>query len=458
MEDRVLYWFRELSRIPRVSGNEQRVSDWLVAQAKAMGLVAEQDEALNVIIRKGEGNPVILQGHMDMVGEKEADSPHDFHTDPIRLVEKDGMLYADRTTLGADNGAAVALALSLLEEDDPALPAFEVLVTSGEEIGLLGANALAPGKLKGKMMLNLDAETEGEFLVSCAGGQTVLLDLPLAREEGKQTCLEVSLKGFRGGHSGIEIDKGRLNAIKELGQWLKRHNARLAGLEAPGKFNAISRRATALVTAESADTLIKDQQNQQALWRETEPEAQLVIREAGSMKPLSPEASEALIALINGLPNGIHTLSPDLPGLVESSSNLGVITQEEDQLSLSISIRSSAPDKMNEIEQAVRDLAGKAGATVRVQGAYPGWAYEKISPLRDSAVRVWERMFGRAPQLNAIHAGLECGVIKSKYPEVQMLSMGPNMYKVHTPQEHLDLASMGRMAQYIKELLKELKR
>ncbi len=281
-------------------------------------------------------------------------------------------------------------------------------------------------------MLNLDAETEGEFLVSCAGGQTVLLDLPLAQEE-ELTCLEVSLKGFRGGHSGIEIDKGRLNAIKELGQWLKRHGARLAGLEAPNKFNAISRRATALVTAESADTLIKDHQSQQALWWETEPEAQLVIREPGSMKPLSPGASEALMALINGLPNGIYTLSPDLPGLVESSSNLGVITQEEDQLSLSVSIQSSAPDKMNEIEQTVRDLAGRPGPRSGCRALIPAGPMRRTVRCGTAPSGCGSGCSERAPHLNAIHAGLECGVIKSNTRKYRCCPWGPTCTRCTPP-------------------------
>lgn len=453
----VLKWFRELSRIPHVSGDEQRLSDWLVKTARGMGLKAEQDEAFNVIIRKGGGTPVILQGHMDMVGEKDSGSAHDFSRDPLRLIEKEGMLYADGTTLGADNGLAVAMALALLEADDPKLPALEVLITTGEEVGLLGAHALKPGKLKGRQLINLDGETEGIFLTSCAGGETVGLRLDTQREAEETPCLEVRLEGFRGGHSGVEIDKGRLNAIRELAAWLKDRGAVLAGFEAPGKFNAISRQAAARVSVQSAGALRDSLEEQLALWQQAEPRAVLTLRETAPCRPLTPASSGALLSLITALPNGVYSWSQDLPGLVESSSNLGVIEEGPGRISLTASIRSSDPNKMAEIEQEMRRLAGEAGAQVALSGAYPGWAYEKESPLRDTAVRVWQAQFGKAPQVSAVHGGLECGVLKAKYPEVQMLSLGSDLHEVHTPREHADLASLARVYGFLKELLKALK-
>lgn len=455
--DRVLKWFREISQIPHVSGDEKRLSDWLVKTAESMGLEAEQDEACNVIIRKGKGSPVILQGHMDMVGEKEADSPHDFAKDPLKLVEKGGMLYADDTTLGADNGLAVAMGLALLEEDDPALPSLEVLITTGEEMGLIGAHALAPGKLKGKQLLNLDGETEGVFLTSCAGGQTMAFAMKKELEEAKVPCVEVKLADFQGGHSGVEIDKGRLNAAKELAKWLKDNNAHLAGYEAPGKFNAISRQATAWITADSAGPLKNNLTDQLIRWRKAEPQAKLTIAESAPRRPLSQAFSGKLLNFITLLPNGVNSWSEDLPGLVESSSNLGVIEDGEKTITLTSSLRSSAPAKMAEIDEKMRQLAREARAEVTVSGAYPGWAFEKKSPLRDTAVMVWKARFGKAPQVSAVHGGLECGVLKAKYPNVQMLSFGPDLHEVHTPREHADLASLERVYGFLKELLKALK-
>lgn len=455
--DRVLKWFREISQIPHVSGDEKRLSDWLVKTAESMGLKAEQDEAYNVIIRKGQGSPVILQGHMDMVGEKEADSSHDFAKDPLRLVEKDGMLYATGTTLGADNGLAVAMGLALLEEDDPALPSLEVLITTGEELGLIGAHALAPGKLKGKQLINLDGETEGVFLTSCAGGQTMAFTIQKELETVEVPCVEVRLADFRGGHSGVEIDKGRLNAAKELAKWLKDHNAHLAGYEAPGKFNAISRQAVAWVTADSAGPLQECLTEQLLRWQKSEPQAKLTVAEAAPRRPLSQAFSRKLLSFLTLLPNGVSSWSKDLPGLVESSSNLGVIENGTETITLTSSLRSSAPAKMAEIDEKMRQLAREAGAEVSVSGAYPGWAFEKESPLRDTAVRVWQAQFGKAPQVSAVHGGLECGVLKAKYPDVQMLSFGPDLHEVHTPREHADLASLGRIYGFLKELLKALK-
>mgnify|MGYP000876366704 CR=1 FL=1 len=453
----VLKWFRELSKIPHVSGDEQRISDWLVKTAIDMGLEVEQDKAFNVIIKKGQGEPVILQGHMDMVGEKDANSPHDFAKDPLELSEREGMLYANGTTLGADNGLAVAMGLALLEDHDPQLPALEVLITTGEEVGLLGAHALAPGKLKGKQLINLDGETEGVFLTSCAGGETVAFALNMAREAQEVPCLEVSLGGFRGGHSGVEIDKDRLNAIKELAAWLKDKGARLAGFEAPGKFNAISRQARAYVTQASAEEILKYQRRQAEQWRQIEEDTQLVIREAAPLKPYTQEASQNLLDLITRMPNGVYTWSEDLPGLVESSSNLGVVEEGQDTLTLTASIRSSQPAKMAEIEDKMRALAKEFDAKVTLSGAYPGWAYEKESPLRDKAVKMWEAQFGSSPQVTAVHGGLECGVLKAKYPEIQMLSIGSNLHEVHTPREHADLASLKRVYGFLRELLKSLK-
>ncbi len=206
-------WFRRIAQIPRVSGNERAISDWLVQTARGMGLEARQDEALNVVIRKGQGTPITLQGHMDMVGEKEAGSGHDFASDPIQLVEKGDMLYADGTTLGADNGMAVAVMLSLMEEQDDTLPPLEALITTGEEVGLIGANRLTGDMLRGRALINLDAEEEGVFLTSCAGGETVHARFTPQREGTACPTLRLTLGGFRGGHSGLEIDKGRLNAI-----------------------------------------------------------------------------------------------------------------------------------------------------------------------------------------------------------------------------------------------------
>ena len=449
-------WFRRIAQIPRVSGNERAISDWLVQTARGMGLEARQDEALNVVIRKGQGTPITLQGHMDMVGEKEAGSGHDFASDPIQLVEKGDMLYADGTTLGADNGMAVAMMLSLMEEQDDTLPPLEALITTGEEVGLIGANRLTSDMLRGRALINLDAEEEGVFLTSCAGGETVHARFTPHREGTACPTLRIALGGFRGGHSGLEIDKGRLNAIKELAALLRQNGAQLVSLTAQGKFNAISRQAEAVVAVQDEGTLIDRAEQALAAWRKQEPEAVLNIAAADPAQPMTRPASDALLALLAAWPNGVHTMSEDLPGLVESSANLGLIEQQGDTLTITASIRSSAPARMQELEDAMRALCDRAGGTIEITGKYPGWAYEKESALRDTAVRVWQEQFGQKPKLTAVHAGLECGLIKARYPAMPMLSMGPDLYDVHTPREHVSLSSVARMDAYLRALLRAL--
>ena len=449
-------WFRRIAQIPRVSGNERAISDWLVQTARGMGLEARQDEALNVVIRKGQGTPITLQGHMDMVGEKEAGSGHDFARDPIQLVEKGDMLYAVGTTLGADNGMAVAMMLSLMEEQDDTLPPLEALITTGEEVGLIGANRLTGDMLRGRALINLDAEEEGVFLTSCAGGETVHARFTPHREGTACPTLRIALGGFRGGHSGLEIDKGRLNAIKELAALLRQNGAQLVSLTAQGKFNAISRQAEAVVAVQDEGTLIDRAEQALAAWRKQEPEAVLNIAAADPAQPMTRPASDALLALLAAWPNGVHTMSEDLPGLVESSANLGLIEQQGDTLTITASIRSSAPARMQELEDAMRALCDRAGGTIEITGKYPGWAYEKESALRDTAVRVWQDQFGQKPKLTAVHAGLECGLIKARYPDMPMLSMGPDLYDVHTPREHVSLSSVARMDAYLRALLRAL--
>ena len=449
-------WFRRIAQIPRVSGNERAISDWLVQTARGMGLEARQDEALNVVIRKGQGTPITLQGHMDMVGEKEAGSGHDFARDPIQLVKKGDMLYAVGTTLGADNGMAVAMMLSLMEEQDDTLPPLEALITTGEEVGLIGANRLTSDMLRGRALINLDAEEEGVFLTSCAGGETVHARFTPHREGTACPTLRIALGGFRGGHSGLEIDKGRLNAIKELAALLRQNGAQLVSLTAQGKFNAISRQAEAVVAVQDEGTLIDRAEQALAAWRKQEPEAVLNIAAADPAQPMTRPASDALLTLLSAWPNGVHTMSEDLPGLVESSANLGLIEQQGDTLTITASIRSSAPARMQELEDAMRALCDRAGGTIEITGKYPGWAYEKESTLRDTAVRVWQEQFGQKPQLTAVHAGLECGLIKARYPDMPMLSMGPNLYDVHTPREHVSLSSVARMDAYLRALLRAL--
>lgn len=456
-QNNVFDWFRALSRVPRVSGEEKAISDWMVRAAHEMGLEVLQDSASNIIIRKGDGTPVILQGHLDMVGEKEADSPHDFHQDALDIIEEDGWLKADKTTLGADNGMALAMMLTLLHDEDAGLPTLELVMTTGEEVGLTGAHQLPEGKLKGNMLINLDAEEEGVFLTSCAGGETIRLRFTPKYERDAVPCTRITLGGLRGGHSGLEINSQRVNAIKALGELLHESQARLCRFEAPGKFNAICRQASAVIPTEDLDLLTRHAKDWLEKIRVLEKDARFTTEEAEASTPLTGESARKWTGLLHTWPDGVYTMSPDLEGLVESSSNLGLAEEENGAWLLTASLRSSSPEKMAELENKLRALAKEAGGEIQISGAYPGWAFEKESPLRDTAVQVWQRLFGQPPRITAIHAGLECGVIKSKYPHVQMLSLGPTLLDVHTPRERVEKASVERVYHFLRELLKELK-
>ncbi|UTC61955.1 aminoacyl-histidine dipeptidase [Treponema sp. OMZ 787] len=469
----VFKWFYEISQIPRGSGNERAISDFLVKFAKDRNLEVHQDKAMNVIIKKSgtagyEKSPaVIIQGHMDMVCEKEASSNHDFLKDPIKFVVKDGMLYADKTTLGGDDGIAVAYALTVLDSKDIPHPPLEVLITTEEETGMGGAMALTDEHLQGSRLLNIDSEEEGVFLVSCAGGANIHVFFDIKKEAAKGKFLKVTVGGLLGGHSGIEINKQRANSIKLLGRVLYniKQNEKINIVEISGgsKHNAIAKDAYAVIAVENADAVLKIVEKMAAdfkgEYRAVDKLLSLTAAEAQnpSGQMFTKELTHNIIEFMAGIPNGVQYMSMEIPGLVQTSLNNGVLEEIDGRIKFTTSVRSSVKSALDEIVDVLRIQAERCGAEFKKASEYPAWEYSPDSPVRDAAVNVYKKLNGKEPVITAIHAGLECGLLKKTLPTVDAVSFGPNLYDVHTPNEHMDIASVERVWKFLLAYLAELK-
>lgn len=469
---RVFYYFEELTKIPRGSGNEKQVSDYLVRFAKEHGLDCVQDPLMNVIIRKPatagyETLPtVILQGHMDMVNEKNGDKDHDFDKDPLSLIIKEDHIYADGTTLGADNGIAVAMALAILESDEIPHPPLEALFTVEEETGLTGAAKLDGSLLHGQYLINIDSEEEGEFLVSCAGGARTKLEVPITKvAPSKSKTFLLSVKGLKGGHSGMDIIKGRGNSNKIMGRILydlsKSLSYELGDLFGGSKMNAIPRECTALIRidADAASVL----PSFISRWNEIlqnelfgKDEGVLVSCEASSVSSqvLCEQSKERVLATLMNIPDGIQTMSASIENLVESSVNLGVLTTEENFVILESCHRSSVGTLLDRLLDVHESLAKTVSGKLITDSRYPEWQYRPDSKLREHFQKVYKDFAGTDAKMMAIHAGVECGLLGEKVPGMDMISLGPNMYDVHTPDEHLSISSTKRVYEFILEVLR----
>lgn len=474
----VFEYFKQMNQIPRGSGNEQAVSDWLVKFAKDHNLEVVQDKALNVIIKKAgtagyeNSAPVILQGHMDMVPEKEETVDHDFKVDPIAFVVKGDFVYADGTTLGADNGIAVSYGLALLASDTIAHPPIELLVTTSEETGMDGAFALDPSLLAGRRLINIDAEEEGKLLVSCAGGIGATLKLPIVWETAPAgySAVEVKIDGLSGGHSGMEIDKQRGSANKIMGRLLFDLESALdltvAFVDGGTKHNAIPRSATISLLVKPSDEEILAQKLTQ--WNEILLNELQGVDE-GIKLAQSPSAAKVgkvfskatthhLIQILSIIPTGVINMSMAIPGLVQTSNNLGVLRTENDQITFENTIRSSVRSHKVNVANEMSLIAEATGATVEFASEYPEWQYNPKSELRDVFMAAYEELYGDKPEISAIHAGLECGLFSEKFDgKIDLISFGPNLYDVHTPQEHMSISSVERTWDYLKKALEMLK-
>lgn len=471
----VFRYFYEISQIPRGSGNEKAVSDYVVNFAKEHHLEYIQDDAWNVIIRKPgtcgyEDSPiVILQGHLDMVCEKNKDTVHDFEKDPLQLQIYGDFIKANGTTLGGDNGIAVAYSLAVLASNDIPHPPLEVLFTTNEEVGMNGAHAIQRGMLKGRRLLNLDSEEEGIFLVSCAGGMRASIHLPIEQEPLAQNkkAYEIQLRGLKGGHSGMEIIKQRANSNKLMGRVLSRlydeFDICLADISGGSKDNAIPREADAIVVTDAEVSRIEAvlhemQQAFQYEYRNTETDITLQAKSVDLPQyQFSKTTTKSAIDVLVLIPNGVLGMSLDIAGLVESSTNIGVVKVENNEIHFTSALRSSVSTKKEEIKLQIKHLAETVGARFSTTGDYPAWEYKEHSPLRDTCVRVYRELTGEEPIVTAVHAGLECGLLSEKMDDADMISMGPNMFDVHTPNERVSISSVQRVWEYLKAVLKELK-
>ncbi|WP_246565788.1 aminoacyl-histidine dipeptidase [Tissierella carlieri] len=472
---RVFYYFEQLSQIPRCSYNEENVSNYIREIGKKLGLETIQDNVLNVIIRKPatlgyeDSEGVIIQGHMDMVCEKEDTSSHDFNKDPIKLEIDGDYIHADKTTLGADNGIAVAMGLAILEDTTLEHPSIELLVTTSEETEMDGALGLSEGVLKGTRLLNVDSEEEGVLVTGSAGGELIEVKIPIEYEEVSDSYeIEIEVRGLMGGHSGMEIHKPRGNSNKILNSILREIketiDIKLISITGGTKDNAIPRQSRAKIGVNSEDLSRfndKIEEIRKKIIDENkleEPDISIGITKGNLVsKVLSSKVLSSLILLIDSISTGVFTRLPQNEEIVESSSNLAIIKTEEEQIIIQVSTRSSAESVLLELRQNILEEIDKTNASYSISGNYPEWEYNPESKLRDTALALYKEVFGKEMESTVIHAGLECGVFAKKYPNLDIISFGPNMYDVHTPKERLSILSTKRTYEYLKELLKRLK-
>ena len=468
-------WFAELSKIPRCSKNEAAAAAFVVKTAKTLGLDCQQDKVGNVVVRKPAsagraGAPMIcLQGHLDMVGEKRPDKVHDFSKDPITLVRKGNTMMADGTTLGADNGIAVATNLAIMEDKSLVHGPLEFLFTIDEEMGLNGANGLQPGFLKSKTLMNLDSEEEGAVYVGCSGGKDSAGTWKLETDAAPAgtVALEVKVGGLRGGHSGLEIDKGRGNALKILNRVVMRIGGiggRLARIDGGNKRNAIPRDAVALVFVPKAKlgdakaVVAEMNATCRAELATVEPGLEITaaaIKARG--KVFKKSLQKKLTQTIAGLPHGVIKMSADIPGLVETSTNVAVITTSKKDVTLATSQRSSVASEIVEIADSVRAIFEMGGAAVSGSSGYPGWKPNLDSAILKTAIATYKQLEGREPHVKAIHAGLECGIIGEKYPGMDMVSFGPTLEGVHSPDEKIYIDTVEKYWKFLLAILGNVK-
>lgn len=467
----VFNWFYEINQIPRCSGDEGKVSDFLVDFAKKRNLEVHQDEIFNVIIKKDgtagyeNSKTVIIQGHMDMVCVKTKKSNHNFDTDPIEMYIENGFVKAKETTLGADDGIAVAMALAILDSDDIPHPPLEVLITTNEETNMGGAAEVKEGILKGDILLNIDSEEEGDFLVSCSGGASVETLFNLETQPAKEKGLEIVIDGLYGGHSGSEIDKQRANAIILMGRVLneisKKENLVLADINGGIKHNAIASHSEAKIVAKNLDIVkeIVSEMNDKLKneYRVEEPNLNISTKEIEVNEVFTKELSKNLIDYIMMCPNGVISMSKDIEGLVETSLNNAVLEIKDGKISYTTSVRSSSTSELSYVIDKLFIIASRVGATVSIPNQYPAWQYEENSKVRDLSLSIYEKMFNKKGRTTAIHAGLECGLLKGILPNCDMISYGPDIFDAHTPEERMDIESTKRIWEFTKELLKNLK-
>lgn len=473
--ERVFYYFEELTKIPRCSFDEKRVSDYLKDVGDSLGLEVIQDEALNIVIKKPgtpgyENKPiVVLQGHMDMVCEKADDVEHDFTTDAIKLTLQEDFVMAEETTLGADNGIAVAMCLALLESNDIPHPPLEILVTTNEETGLIGAAKLDPKHIDGRILINIDSEEEGAILVSCAGGERDTITVPVTLNEvnGDKSSFILKVSGLLGGHSGMEIHKGRGNSNRLLARVLNRLNEEidydLSYIDGGSKSNAIPRLAWAKIIVENKDIEVVQSivsEMEQIIKFElstSDKDISIKLEKLDKLdKAFDKEAKYKIITSMMLIPCGVQSMSQDIEGLVESSNNLGVVKTLEDRVTIECAMRSSVGSLKTNISKQLKLIAKALDCQWSSSSAYPAWEYNKDSYIREVFKESFKELFGKDVRVEAIHAGLECGLFKEKFGEIDMISFGPDLAGVHAPGEKLSISSTKKTWELLLKVLENI--
>ncbi|NCC14858.1 MAG: aminoacyl-histidine dipeptidase [Clostridia bacterium] len=474
--DKVFYYFEEICKIPHGSENEMALSNYIVAFAKERGLYCRQDEHYNVFIKKAgskgyeEAAHIILQGHIDMVCEKNAGTEVDFLSDPIAIYVEDNFIHAKGTTLGADDGIAAAYMLTLLDDDTLAHPPIEAIFTVEEEIGMGGARAFDTFDVEGKRFLNMDTEEEGVLLSGCAGGRRARVYLPAERKESPlgNKAYQLSVRGLKGGHSGADIHLQRANANRLLGRilYMLKENTdfSLASVDGGNMDNAICREAEAIVllTPKKEETvrelLAKIEKKLQEEYNATEPSITITMEalKEDVFKVLTEDTKNKLIHILLLLPYGVQTMSMEMKGLVESSSNIGIVKTTAEHIYFDNALRSSVESRKELISQKIHTVAALCGARVEEVNDYPGWRFNPDSSLLKLFADTYRETYGREAEISAIHAGLECGLFSEKISGLDMVSIGPEMYDVHTPDERLSVSSAIRVWEFLKEVLKQM--
>lgn len=473
--ERVFYYFEELTKIPRCSYNEKAVSDYLKSLGEKLGLETIQDESLNIIMKKpatkGYENSVgiVIQSHMDMVCEKEEGSNHNFTCDPLEIFVEGDLIKANKTTLGGDDGIGVAMGLALMEDNELEHPKMELVVTVEEEVKMTGAFNLSNKVLEGRKLINIDSDEEGILTMGSAGGEAIDIKLPLNFEEVENsTNYEVNISGLLGGHSGMEIGNGKGNAIRILSEVLeeifKITEFKIVSISGGTKDNAIPRDAVGIISiaTSSENKLLENLENIKKIVKENnkkiEGDLNISIEKVNkSSKAMSKKNTEDILHLLKNIHIGPFTMIPGNETIVESSSNLALVRTEEEIFSIRVSERSSSPKSMEKLRNTIIKVVEKTDAKLTTGDNYPAWEYKPVSQLRETAVKVYKELFNKDLVTTVIHAGLECGILNEKYPDMDIISVGPNMRFIHTPDEELSISSTERVYKFVRKLIEESK-
>jgi len=473
---KVLRYFEEISKIPRGSGNEKQISDYVVDFAKKRGLWVKQDKSLNVIVKKPASKgfksmpTVIIQGHLDMVCEKNKDVVHDFLKDPIEIIYDGDFIKANGTTLGADDGIAVAMSLALLDDISLEHPPLEVVFTTDEEVGMCGATEFDGSLLDGKILLNIDSEKEGVFTGGCAGGMKTHTHLPVKYQKQDMNLVSyaIMITGLKGGHSGIDIDKGRANAnilmARLLNSLFYKFDINVNYISGGIKDNAIPREAECVISFD--ETVLSNIQNDIKEMNDVfinefkNNDSEIVIKFNETEKQelcYTKDTVNNIISVVMLLPNGVQTMSFDIEGLTESSNNLGAVKVIDNEIIFICAVRSSVVSRKYFIYDKIKSVSRLAGGYVTYVGDYPAWEYNENSKIRKVCMETYERLFDKKAEEEIVHAGLECGIFAKKKKDLDMISFGPDLFDIHTPKERASVSSIERCWIFILEVLKSLK-